>query len=180
MAVSPHWPLLPGPAFCRGLVRKVSMVRPGAWLGSYLDLSSHPASPRDGVSFWEQWVSLHLREHFHPAPCDRFPRLCLSFPIKAGQKLPSCCPAGAQKWGILLREGFGESLTVHGGTGLVHQPVALQDAVGELGCLPGHIHRRSGQLAEPECAGCAGHCGGTWSSETLFWSLRAPQRSWIK
>ena len=50
-------------------------------------------------------------------------------------------------------------LTIHGGAGLVHQPVALQDAVGELWGLPGHVHRGGGQLAELDRAGSAGGCG---------------------
>lgn len=31
-------------------------------------------------------------------------------------------------------------LTIHRGAGLIHQPVALQRTIGELGGFPGHIH----------------------------------------
>lgn len=52
------------------------------------------------------------------------------------------------------------ALTVHGHAGLVDQPVAVKDAVGQRWWLPGHVHRRGGQLAEPDGAGGAGGCGG--------------------
>ena len=38
--------------------------------------------------------------------------------------------------------------TVHGAAGLVHQTVALQDAVVVSGFPPGHVDRGGGELAE--------------------------------
>lgn len=69
-------------------------------------------------------------------------------------------PAGREppRGGCKARAGV--PLTIHGGAGLVHQPVALQDAVGELRGLPGHVYRGGGQLAELDRAGSTGGCGG--------------------
>lgn len=67
-------------------------------------------------------------------------------------------------------------LTIHGGAGLVHQPVALQDAVGELWGLPGHVHRGGGQLAELDRAGSAGGCRRQWGGGGLVspsWMFKA-------
>ena len=77
---------------------------------------------------------------------------------------------------------LGPPLTVHGGAGLVHQPVALQDAVGELRGLPGHIHRGCGQLAELDRAGSTGgcRCGGKTAQGFRFllpWICKALRRS---
>lgn len=69
----------------------------------------------------------------------------------------------------------GAPLTIHRGAGLVHQPVALQDAVGELRGPPGHVHGGGGQLAEPDGAGSAG--GWRERAEGLcfppFWKFKA-------
>lgn len=54
---------------------------------------------------------------------------------------------------------LGYPLTIHGAARLVHQPIALQDAVGELRGFPGHVHRGCGQLTELDRAGSAGGCG---------------------
>lgn len=45
-----------------------------------------------------------------------------------------------QRVGLGSPAGGRAPLTVHGGAGLVHQPVALQDTIGELRSLPGHVH----------------------------------------
>lgn len=50
-------------------------------------------------------------------------------------------------------------LTVDGRAGLVHQAVALDDAVGLLGFAPRHVDRRGGELTEVDEVGSAGRFG---------------------
>lgn len=79
---------------------------------------------------------------------------------------------GSRGGSRLLRSG---PLTVHGGAGLVHQPVALQDTIGGLRGLPGHVHRGRGQLAELDRGGRAGGCRGHTEGFCFLlpWRLRA-------
>ena len=71
----------------------------------------------------------------------------------------------------------GAALTIHGGAGLVHQPVALQDAVGELRGPPGHVHGGGGQLAEPDGAGSAG--GWRERAEGLCFLPSGSSEPWV-
>lgn len=74
---------------------------------------------------------------------------------------------------------WGGGLTIHRSTGLVHQTIAFDDAVGEGGLAPGHVDRGGGQLAEVDEAGSTGSCGtqrsergGVRRNPTRRWNLK--------
>lgn len=99
------------------------------------------------------------------------PHSCVVAAMGADTRASFCKVRG---WGAML----GYPLTIHGAAGLVHQPIALQDAIGELWGFPGHIHRGCGQLTELDGAGSTGGCGRQQSIFVSFFC--GSSKPWVQ